>query len=211
MQKYTRGSNGQQRLLSGLVILFGVFLLFLVLRKKPQTNQQAIPLNINNPMLTATERYNAIVEWILANTNIDVRRAHWIAAKSAHETGRWTSAIFRENHNLFGMKEPSIRQNLVTGTSRGHATFNTNHDSMVDYIYYLRHFRNNPNEHTSLMHWIRRLKQDMYFEDTIANYYNGTLNNLRLEQRQAEIASPASGRIISGWTTPVILRNRLTI
>lgn len=57
-----------------------------------------------------------------------------VVAQSALETGAWTSRIFRENHNAFGMKLPTRRDTLATGERYGHATYNSVPDSVADYF-----------------------------------------------------------------------------
>lgn len=52
------------------------------------------------------------------------------------ETGNFTSAIFKENHNLFGMKMAEMRPTSATGIKRGHASYNNWKESVVDYALY---------------------------------------------------------------------------
>lgn len=54
-------------------------------------------------------------------------------AQSLLETGRFSSKIFCENKNCFGMKFPRVRKTLASGEQYGHATFNTWQDSIKDY------------------------------------------------------------------------------
>ena len=49
------------------------------------------------------------------------------------ETGALTSTICHENNNLFGMKEPRIRETTALGTKRGHSYYGTYIDSIKDY------------------------------------------------------------------------------
>ncbi len=49
------------------------------------------------------------------------------------ETGNFTSAIFKENHNLFGMKMAEIRPTSAIGTNRGHALYTNWKQSVIDY------------------------------------------------------------------------------
>lgn len=49
------------------------------------------------------------------------------------ETGNFTSAIFKENHNLFGMKMAEIRPTSAIGISRGHAAYSNWKESVIDY------------------------------------------------------------------------------
>lgn len=61
-------------------------------------------------------------------------------AQTYHETGNFTSKVFKENKNLFGMRQPKKRQTLATGTQHSHATFQSYKDSIVDYFYRQKEF-----------------------------------------------------------------------
>lgn len=54
-------------------------------------------------------------------------------AQSLLETGHFKSKIFKENNNLFGMKNPTKRNTLSKGTKNGHAYYDTWQDSVNDY------------------------------------------------------------------------------
>jgi uncharacterized FlgJ-related protein len=58
---------------------------------------------------------------------------HIILAQSILETGHYGSKIFKENHNLFGMKEARVRLNLAEGTQHGHAYYVNWEESVMDY------------------------------------------------------------------------------
>lgn len=64
-----------------------------------------------------------------------------IFAQAAHETGNFTSPIFKENNNLFGMRQAKVRKNYATGTARGHATFKNLFDSVRDYFERQKNFK----------------------------------------------------------------------
>lgn len=59
-----------------------------------------------------------------------------VLAQSLVETGEYKSDIFKENHNLFGMKEARVRLNLAKGTNRNHAFYDEWEDSVLDYALY---------------------------------------------------------------------------
>lgn len=61
---------------------------------------------------------------------------HIVYAQSLLETGEFTSPIFKENNNLFGMKRPVFRLNIAKGTNNGHAYYSNWMDSMYDYALY---------------------------------------------------------------------------
>ena len=58
---------------------------------------------------------------------------HIVLAQSILETGHYDSKIFKENHNLFGMKEARVRLNLAKGTQFGHAYYESWEESLTDY------------------------------------------------------------------------------
>lgn len=55
------------------------------------------------------------------------------------ETGNFTSNIYKENNNYFGMKLPRIRKTHADGENRGHATFPLKIDSITDYFLWLEY------------------------------------------------------------------------
>jgi uncharacterized FlgJ-related protein len=58
------------------------------------------------------------------------------------ETNNYKSSIFKENHNLFGMKEAKRRVTLSKGTNRNHAYYNSWIESLLDYGFYQSHYLN---------------------------------------------------------------------
>lgn len=68
--------------------------------------------------------------------DLNVKFPHIVMAQSIQETGRWKSAIFLENNNLFGMKEARSRITTAGGTSRNHAFYGHWRESVYDYAFY---------------------------------------------------------------------------
>jgi uncharacterized FlgJ-related protein len=67
---------------------------------------------------------------------LNVKFPHIVLAQSILETGHWTSKIFLENHNLFGMKEAYVRVHTAKGTQYGHAYYEDWEESVYDYAFY---------------------------------------------------------------------------
>jgi uncharacterized FlgJ-related protein len=44
--------------------------------------------------------------------------------------------VFKENHNLFGMKEATLRITTAKGTQNGHAYYDSWEQSVYDYAFY---------------------------------------------------------------------------
>jgi flagellum-specific peptidoglycan hydrolase FlgJ len=68
--------------------------------------------------------------------DLGVKFPHIVLAQSKLETSNFRSAIFRENHNLFGMKEARSRISTAKGTNRNHAYYDTWESSVYDYAFY---------------------------------------------------------------------------
>ena len=49
------------------------------------------------------------------------------------ESGNFTSNIWRENNNMFGMKMPERRPTLAIGISKGHAVYKNWKECIIDY------------------------------------------------------------------------------
>jgi len=63
-----------------------------------------------------------------------IKHPEIVYAQAVLETGNFTSRIFRESHNLFGMKLAKVRPTVATGERYGHATYCHWKDSVDDYL-----------------------------------------------------------------------------
>ena len=68
--------------------------------------------------------------------DLNVRFPHIVVAQSRLETGGYRSRIFKENNNLFGMKQATVRVNTASGTQHNHAYYDTWRESVYDYAFY---------------------------------------------------------------------------
>ena len=62
-----------------------------------------------------------------------IKYADVVLLQSQLETGFYTSDIFLNGNNLFGMKYPKYRRTIATGTYKGHSQYNHWSDSVIDY------------------------------------------------------------------------------
>lgn len=74
---------------------------------------------------------------------LNFRYPHIVLAQSYQESGHYNSTIFRENNNMFGMKEAVVRSNLAKGTNRGHAMYNSWQECVIDYALYYSTYLSN--------------------------------------------------------------------
>lgn len=56
-----------------------------------------------------------------------------VYAQAQLESAGWTSPVFRENHNMFGMKAPWSRITTCIGVNKGHARYISWRYSLLDY------------------------------------------------------------------------------
>ena len=77
------------------------------------------------------------IEALIAEIGVlNFKYPHIVLAQAKLETGYFTSNIFIENNNLFGMKRPRVRPTYAVGENRGHAVFEHWQDSVKDYRLY---------------------------------------------------------------------------
>lgn len=65
---------------------------------------------------------------------------HIVLAQAKVETGHFTSRIFQENNNLFGMKMAWKRPTTAIGVFNGHAVYKNWRESLLDYALYTAYY-----------------------------------------------------------------------
>ena len=68
--------------------------------------------------------------------SLNFRFPHIVLAQAKLETHNFTSKMFSENNNLFGMKEAAVRINTSKGTQNQHAFYDSWLESLYDYGLY---------------------------------------------------------------------------
>jgi hypothetical protein len=117
----------------GLVSTFTMLTSFIPIKSK---------YNIDNyteyEKILILEQSMAFSEEKLINSlgKLNFKYPHIVYAQSLVETGNFTSKIFKENNNLFGMREAKVRLNLALGTQYNHAYYDSWENSLMDYALY---------------------------------------------------------------------------
>ena len=126
--------NVTNKTLTGVGVAIGL-LLVLGFTSKPKDKVQDLT---PEEKLIVVREYNGFTEKALIEKikSLNFKFPYIILAQSYQETGNYKSTIFRENSNLFGMKQAVVRANLAKGTNRGHAYYDTWQDSLIDYALY---------------------------------------------------------------------------
>lgn len=106
-------------------------------------------------------------EYIL---DLNIRFPHIVMAQAILETNRFNSKIFKENNNLFGMKNATQRPTTTTGTENGHAFYNSWKESVQDYAMFQAAYLNDLRS------------EEEYFTYLKANYAEDTLYVNKLKE-----------------------------
>jgi len=75
-------------------------------------------------------------------TALNIKHPDIVFAQAVHETGHFTSNIFNENNNLFGMKMAYQRPKTAIGIKNGHAEYSNWKESVIDYALWQNKYAN---------------------------------------------------------------------
>lgn len=129
--------------------------------------------------MNSTGKEGAInVYFLLIENGFSWRQAQFITAQAAHETGGFTSKIYQENNNCFGMKLAMIRKTTATGEKYGHATYDNLEQCVKDYKIYYKNFKY-LDVYPSIAAFVAALKRNKYFEAPELIYLAGCVNFLK--------------------------------
>lgn len=113
----------------------------------PVTNVNASENTLNASAFSEEFSESALLSFM---KELKIKYPETVLAQARLETGNFSSDIFKENHNLFGMKLAGKRPTSAIGINRGHAKYRNWKDSVVDYAllqsYIIAKLPNNNNE-----------------------------------------------------------------
>lgn len=97
----------------------------------------------------------------------------FVEAQAKHETGNFSSEVFKRANNAFGMKNASVRDQLGKEVENDvYRHYKSLTESIKDLALWMD-FTNFPDQVDSLETYVDELKKRKYFEDTTSNYLNG--------------------------------------
>lgn len=160
-------------LLLGLLTLYVAFLYLLGRRTKAA---QVIKKQQDNPSDNTIDE--TLVYKAINNANPAIEPL-FLLSIAAHETGEFSSNVFKNNNNLFGMRHPSQRQTLSLGDKNGYAYYSSLEDSVKDFMLWIES-RNLRTDYDDISDLIRDMKDNSYFEDSFSNYNNACVKFLNI-------------------------------
>jgi uncharacterized FlgJ-related protein len=108
----------------------------------------------------------------LIKAGFSLQMAKLITAQAAHETGNFSSMLFTDYNNPFGMKQPYKRKTTSQGPQYGYATYPDIETAAKDFMLYWKDRKNKTN-FKAVPEYVAELKKDYYFEDSLVNYEKG--------------------------------------
>lgn len=150
---------------------------FLGVSTTPQEPQYVI--DAENILLVQESNKFSEEKLILKIKELNLPYPHVTLAQAKLESGEFSSRIFKENHNLFGMKEARVRVNLAKGTQYGHAYYNDWEESVLDYAFWYSSYARKCKSEEELF----RLLDQQYAE---ANQYVSSLKRIISKQQLEE-------------------------
>lgn len=111
---------------------------------------------------------------------LNVKFPHIVLAQSKLETGNFTSKVFKENNNLFGMREAKQRITTARGTENNHAYYHTWYESVLDYSFYQCKYLSNLNTEE---HYFQYLSQSYAENPKYVSILKDMINRENLKDR----------------------------
>ena len=164
-------------LLGLLSLIFISFLLgrFANIKALDEFEKELIVLNLEKEKNKFTEE-----KFIAMLKELNVKFPYIALAQAKLETASFKSAVFKQNNNLFGMKQARVRVNTAKGTNLNHAYYENWQESVYDYAFYQCRYMSNARTEAE------------YFAALDASYaeasqYSGTLKGIIKKQNLKEI------------------------
>jgi len=159
-------------LLGVLSLIFISFLLgrFVNIKALDEFEKELIVLNLEKEKNKFTEE-----KLIAMLKELNVKFPYIALAQAKLETGNFKSAVFKQNNNLFGMKQARVRVNTAKGTNLNHAYYENWQESVYDYAFYQCRYMSNARTEAEYFAAL-----DASYAE--ANYYSGTLKGIIKKQ-----------------------------
>jgi hypothetical protein len=132
-------------------------------------------------------KFYALVKQDLAESygNVDETRARLLTAQAAFETAEFTSDVYQNNKNAFGMRQPRVRETTSLGDKNEYASYGSVEDSVKDRLLW-DDFNTVGYDGATVETFCQKLNKLSYFEAPYLQYKNGV--NAYYKKLSAEIS-----------------------
>lgn len=131
------------------IVLIGLIITTILLRKMyKEASNNRNNLNIEFVAIKDTIQFkDSVLNFIF---ELRLEHPYIVYSQAIIESGNFTSNIWKENNNMFGMKIPERRPTLAIKINKGHAVYKNWKNCLVDYALYQSAY-------------LRGLSEDEYF------------------------------------------------
>lgn len=180
--------TGLGLLLAGLVVLYVVFRSWQkskAMEQDKETDLEPIPMETSEDTIIVNA-YKVTKEACESSEVVNDNFVRFLTAQAMHESDVYSSEIYADCNNAYGMRQPSHRQTTSKGESNTHASYATYAslaDSVRDRILW-QQFNSLPVEYPnmdkeSVVSFVRSIKDKSYFTDNFLTYQNAVYAHLR--------------------------------
>jgi hypothetical protein len=155
VKELKKSLNGSSTLLQ---LLAGFLIVWLIFRKKTFNGNASIDSRIEDYLKSRGYDFGA-----------------YFSKVARLETGNYTSELFKNQNNLFGMRNASSRPNCQKGVANGFGIYESVDKSICDLADYLDYFKY-PKSFPDLLTFATFLKAKGYYVEPLDKYYNALKN-----------------------------------
>jgi len=102
--------------------------------------------------------------------SLNFKYPHIVLAQAKLESGNFNSKLFKENNNLFGMRNPKVRITTSAGSQNGYAYYSSWIESVYDYAFYSSSYLNKAkNEREYYMYLSTNYAEDTLYVNRLKN------------------------------------------
>lgn len=134
-KKFFTGWNILVLSLAGLLVLFVVFRYIRSLVKQAPADAQKEPeTSPNSSDAGKLIEHFQLIKQVLDDNQVQDSDtlAQLYTSQAAFETANFTSDVYHNNNNMFGMRKAKVRKNTAVGERSGFATYDSLQQSVVD-------------------------------------------------------------------------------
>lgn len=179
-----KSKAGYLILVSVLLMLVSAFLIFLYGKKKQNntttgTGSEPEPEPNRSepepePEPDDLQEFALELVEIFTDAGLQEKEAKMWVSVSAHETGGFASAVYDNNNNLFGMKQPTERDTTSIGQKSNYASYPDDEASVKDILLWIK-AKEFKTDHGTIRQLTSDMKNKGYFEAPYLEYTNGVL------------------------------------
>lgn len=177
----------------GLVLLLaGSLILYVIFRNWKKMQEQELEETPDNDIINNTD--DGITNNLIVDNYRIVKQAcesmgvenenfqKLLTAQAMFESANFESDLFKANNNMFGMRQPQVRDTTSVGEKGGYASYASVFDSVSDRILWNRYSKQPETiddlSNASIKAWTGGLKKLGYYEDSAITYGNGVYQRL---------------------------------